>query len=799
MKDLFSSKGGVTYPAPQSSTGTLKALVVRNQSEFGRRLAILTEDESLMIGHDVHAADYAFDPEDVEIPTGFSVGKAIDLAGKRNYFPVFSAVRIPYPSEQISELVRTGRYDLAKYGQMSDLITEQDPVGSVKHFGPVVATSELFNHNGLINNYQFSFTLSQGDVNLNIVLDALKHPARMTADLNSQLAERLPGVKGFIQMEPDAEEVGLYTMTLHLSVNKHAGHVEMHPCSFDFAEPLTSENSTIKWHAPHLNSEMTEGVRIELDASTPIGNDIVLSNLTHGTPLSPEALFAQHETMEDVELQERDGFLWYKKTIGSESFAPYSRDPRFNIAILELNMSEMPGQTLKLKGVQYQPINFNDDPVPADLLVVSAFGNVVGEDGGEEFNTVLLQADASIQQGRLTAEFPFTARNDADVEIGELAGVTGEILAHPNVATEQKKYYIAVITRAEQHDQMPMFREPNGTTLILKMQAVQHLGHRIDSGLTVELDYDDVYLNPLAPLTLPTLQGHFEDDEIVEGRVMVPHEDFIEFEMQNMNIGVDRTELAYTLDGLSLQTLLSRGSYFNTYRLELEMKSLKRGDTAYLGYMTNRDLEVVMNYPSTDLGLTIPLSTTWLKGRPGNNMSTPFELKGRILGGFAGAPLKHATAVNWSLRLGEGETPDYVYLPQTVLPEAGSLGDEFTFLLDKADFDGMVNGSYPLAVVLEVTYPWESESRFFIADQMLHISDYVETGDKLPNVVPQSFSIRIPKDATLITISDANEERALYVIDNIQDINNNSLDGDNELYVEVLSLESENGGGPVAS
>ena len=729
MKDLFSSKGGVTYPAPQSSTGTLKALVVRNQSEFGRRLAILTEDESLMIGHDVHAADYAFDPEDVEIPTGFSAGKAIDLAGKRNYFPVFRAVRIPYPSEQISELVRTGRYDLAKYGQMSDLITEQDAVGSVKHFGPVVATSELFSHNGLLNNYQFSFTLSKGENHLNIVLDALKHPARMTADLNAQLAERLPGVKGFIQMEPDVEEDGLYTMSLYISVNKHAEFVEMHPCSFNFADPLTSGNSLIKWHAPHLNTELTEGVRIEPEASTPIGNEVILSELSQRLPLNPEALFASHETMEDVQLQERDGFLWYKKTIGSEGFAPYSHDPRFNIAILELNMPEMPGQTLKLKGVYYQPVNFNDDLIPADLLVVSAFGNVVGENVGEEFNTVLLQADASIQLDRLTSKFPFTARNDADVEIGELAGVTGEVLAHPNVNTEQKKYYIAVITRAERDDQMPMFREPKGTTLILKMQAVQHLAHRIDSGLTVELDYNDVYMNPHANLVMPTLLGRFEDDEIVEGRVMVPHEDFIEFEMQNMNISVDRTELAYTLDGLSLQTLLSRGNYFNSYRLELEMKSLKRGDTAYVGYMTKRDLEVVMNYPSSDLSLAIPTSTTWLKGRPGNNMSTPFELKGRILGGFAGAPLKHATALRWSIRLGEDEGPDYVYLPQTVLPEAGSLGDEFTFLLDKADFDGMVNGSYPLAVVLEVTYPWEAESSFFIASQTLIISDYVESGD----------------------------------------------------------------------
>lgn len=798
MKDLFSSKGGVTYPAPQSSTGTLKALVVRNQSEFGRRLAILTEDESLMIGHDVHAADYAFDPEDVEIPTGFSAGKAIDLAGKRNYFPVFRAVRIPYPSEQISELVRTGRYDLAKYGQMSDLITEQDPVSSVKHFGPVVATSELFSHNGLLNNYQFSFTLSKGESHLNIVLDALKHPARMTADLNAQLAERLPGVKGFIQMEPDVEEDGLYTMTLYISVNRHAEFVEMHPCSFNFADPLTSSNSLIKWHAPHLNTELTEGVRIEPDASTPIGNEVILSELSQRIPLNPEALFAFHETMEDVELQERDGFLWYKKTIGSEIFAPYSNDPRFNIAILELNMPELPGQTLKLKGVQYLPDNFNDPATPADLLVVSAFNNAVNDYPGDEFNTVLLQGDVSRHQGRLTAKFPFTARNDADVEIGELAGVTGEILAHPNVDAEQKKYYIAVITRAEHPDQMPMFREPKGTTIILKMQAVQHLGHRLDSGLTVELDYDDVYLNPQSPLTLPTLQGHFEDDEIVEGRVMVPHEDFIEFEMQNMSISVDRTELAYTLDGLSLQTLLSRGSYFNTYRLELEMKSLKRGDTAYVGYMTKRDLEVVMNYPSTDLSLSIPSTITWLKGRPGNNMSTPFELKGRIIGGFPGAPLKHTTAVRWSIRLGSDDAPDYVYLPQTVLPEEGTLGDEFSFLLDKADFDGMANGSYPILVLLEVTYPWERQSRFFFARQTLIISDYVENGDKLPNVVPQSFSISLPKDATSITISDANEERALYVIDNIQDNNYNSLDGDNDIRVEVLSLESAEGGNPGA-
>lgn len=789
MKDLFSSKGGVTYPAPQSSTGTLKALVVRNQSEFGRRLAILTEDDSLMIGHDVHAADYAFDPENVEIPTGFTAGKAIDLAGKRNYFPVFRAVRIPYPSEHIDELVRVGRYDLAKYGQLSDLITEQDATASAKHFGPVVATSELFNHNGLINNYQFSFTLSQGNANLNIVLDALKHPARMTADLNSQLAKRLPGVKGFIQMEPDAEEVGLYTMTLHLSVNKHAGHVEMHPCSFEFTEPLTSDNSAIKWHAPHLNSELTEGVRVEQETITPIGNEIVLSNLTQDTSRNPEALFAQHETMEDVQVQENGGFLWYKKVISAEGFSPYSRDPRFNIAILELNMPELPGQTLKLKGVHYQPVNFNDDPIPADLLVVSAFGNVVGENVGEEFNTVLLQADASIQLDRLTAKFPFTMRNDADVEIGELAGVTGEVLAHPKVNTEQKKYYIAVIARADRDNKMPMFRDPMGTTLILKMQAVQHLAHRIDSGLTVELNYDDVYMKPHANLPMPTLLGRFEDDEILEGRVMVPHEDFIEFEMQNMSISVDRTELAYTLDGLSLQTLLSRGSYFNSYRLELEMKSLKRGDTAYVGYMTKREMEVVMNYPSTDLSLAIPASTTWLKGRPGNNMSTPFELKGRITGGFLGAPLKHATALRWSIRLGVAEGPDYVYLPQTVLPEAGTLGNEFTFLLDKADFDGMANGSYPLAVVLEVTYPWEPESRFFIADQSLIISDYVESGDKLPNVVPQSFSISLPKDATSITISDANEERALYVIDNIQNSNYNSLNGDNALIVEVRSLE----------
>lgn len=108
-------------------------------------------------------------------------------------------------------------------------------------------------------------------------------------------------------MEPDEVEDGLYTMTLYISVNKHAEFVEMHPCDFDFNDPLTSMNSSIKWHAPHLNTELTEGVRVELEAITPIGNEVILSELSQQTPLNPEALFATHVTMEDVELQERDG------------------------------------------------------------------------------------------------------------------------------------------------------------------------------------------------------------------------------------------------------------------------------------------------------------------------------------------------------------------------------------------------------------------------------------------------------------------------------------------------------------
>ena len=119
MKDIKSSLGGSTYPADENP-GALKAIVVRSKGAYGRRVGILTENDTILAGSKLHAADYRHQPTPVtQLPAGFTNGVVVELAPERIYHTAFT-FQNTLPFEAFSGEVRCQMSDVISLGISED-------------------------------------------------------------------------------------------------------------------------------------------------------------------------------------------------------------------------------------------------------------------------------------------------------------------------------------------------------------------------------------------------------------------------------------------------------------------------------------------------------------------------------------------------------------------------------------------------------------------------------------------------------------------------------------------------------
>ena len=728
MKDILSSQAGTTgvslTPGETGPIGepgvTIKGIALRNLGEYGRRVAIVTTDDSLVLGKDIHAADYAHLPEDLtgdELPEGFQVGKTVELNPKRNYHLVFHGEDFAYPAGSLNRLAAVGYEDLKKYSEMSDFIHNPEVTESQIHHGSVITTAELRQHSGLLNNYYFSMSLFHAGKYHHIALDAFKHPARMTADLNYQLDQKIPGVKGIVTVTPISGRDGRYFVDIYLSVNKKVQGLELHPADIEHFVPEIAGDD-LGWQSYHVNNWLGDALQISveeasvfMDAPRQTGFDEAPVTLQeHFEAAVDIADFHRHVVEGNADVLDVE--------IPPEAFKPYFADPRYNVALVRINPLVLTSQTWKLANVEY---HLGDNATqPADLLAVA---NTFNE--GETItgvNSVLFTEVGSAERQVFHHSHIAPVRLDKDIEFAERAGLTHDIIQTytTNEDVSQTVFYIAVIAMPDLEHDLPMFRTPRSTTVRLHMIKTQYLGHHIDKGLNLNFHYDDVYSKTGEDLPLEMLEGQFEDDQILAGEVSLG-----EVTYNITDIVRDGNNVMYNIPGLNAAALFYAG-YQAQYDLPFKLKSLRLRESVAMGYETTNTLRVNMTYPETDLGLQVTDSISWVKGSPTNVMDMPFYVNGNILGGFANAPLKHATSVAWEFKIDAGAT--LVLKDSSGLPIQGELGTDVLLGLDKVDLEALADGDHTLSIQLTATYPWLAEPVVVNTDVTFTVSTYVAGG-----------------------------------------------------------------------
>ena len=141
---------------------------------------------------------------------------------------------------------------------------------------------------------------------------------------------------------------------------------------------------------------------------------------------------------------------------------------------------------------------------------------------------------------------------------------------------------------------------------------------------------------------------------------------------------------------------------------------------------------------------------------------------GTSLGGFTGAPLKHATTVEWEFYIVDGVliTPT----DTTDLPDKGSLFNSVKVGFDKAIFEALDDTEHLLNIKLTVRYPWLTDPVVNTVAVPIYTSVYVppEAGE---DVKQYEIGFTLPENVIGIQIYDPDTDETILTIESLYDIN----------------------------
>jgi len=452
MKDIKSSLGGTTFPADENP-GTLKAIVVRNKGSYGRRIGILAENGTVIAGSKLHAADYRHTPEEiVEFPDGFNSGLAVELSAQRIYHSAFvfnntiatEASGLPSDLKQMSSIIETGISSTESY----------DPETS----GDVFKLDSVLNGREIKGRNHLSFSLILGGQTYHLGLEFNKHPAKLTADLNSALANIHPKLRGVVCL--NSRNVDGITGEWEIKLAAPNGQILQIPKTNFIVENINAAEPGLasygSFQTLHLNNLIADG--IELTATTRTTYEMEpLSDPNFGNAKTVAELVADAFKVEQEITNELEHWGYFFD-IPANRFHPYIHDPRYRIALVELSTDYRDGDLHRLEKVTYDAYTGKG----ADLLTVPKDSS----NSDPSYGTYLIDIDASLAAGKLVGGVePIVLNNDGEQTIVEQGGINYDI-ANGNIYGT--RFAIAVIAPPNYYNGFsPLFRSVATTTPIM--------------------------------------------------------------------------------------------------------------------------------------------------------------------------------------------------------------------------------------------------------------------------------------------------------------------------------------------
>lgn len=196
MKDLKSTLGGGTVPVTLGNDGVLKGIIVSNKGDVGRRVGIFTNTPEITVGSKLHSADYRMTSKATTVPDGYLSGREVELAAKKEYSVVFDVEA----SAPFNAMHKQKSAPFTYIGSASANGLDQ----AMEYVPYTLKTHTLATPCDIIDNHWFSMTLNLDGTDHHIAINAMKHPAAMTADLNAALAKIHPELRGFISVSPSS-------------------------------------------------------------------------------------------------------------------------------------------------------------------------------------------------------------------------------------------------------------------------------------------------------------------------------------------------------------------------------------------------------------------------------------------------------------------------------------------------------------------------------------------------------------------------------------------------------------------
>lgn len=417
MKDINSSLGGGTYPAPDDTPGTIKGITVRNRGQYGRRVGIFTNEPNLVVGSKLHAGDYRHTPEEPEtIIDGYQAGKTVELSGMRTYHTIFSfkasapfhllSTKLKHKNSRMGSAIANGILTAIAY----------DPATSVNDLN----LGDFTLGRGFVARNHVSLTLNIAGTNHNFALDTNKHPALLTADLNYQLANVNHNLRAYVAIAKDGEfsleQSAIWT--IHLAVPTSASvKVPRTNYNVELYNPVNADGSTGlgTFQGTHLNNSLLKGLDVQRTTMTEYDM----------TPLA-DSQFATAPTVAQLVMGMKSWTNVYPNTpdwsimhiLLATDFKVLKQDTRYKIALVEISPSYVNGDLHQLISANYVK---GGERTPAEFLIV-------GRDGDDQtYGTRLIDVERSVAQNRLVGlgEEQVQVLNDSLQYLPEKGGVNG--------------------------------------------------------------------------------------------------------------------------------------------------------------------------------------------------------------------------------------------------------------------------------------------------------------------------------------------------------------------------------------
>ncbi len=703
MKDYLSAQGGLTFKNSEMEDMLYVGLAITNKADRARRLGIYTKSQ-FSYGSGEFFGDADHDVKLIEPTVGFTHGVEVGLTANQDYHHVIdAAVDLPYGKSY--NFAGIGAKELSRYAE-SSLVTARLNVQNSQLTASDVKDGQVYHLGEYLRNDHlhilsfFSLTIKHNDVSHHFGFDGLKHPALLTRDLNRQLANKIPGVRGFFSKKM-SDSVGI---NLYLSVEEKVGEIQI----------PAETHSTIHYPSPTVAvlPSFDQGMHLNafLDA------DVTLSHtgMVKGTVIEsalPEVSFASvtttaSELIENAtkmkptdSITSDEKYLIWETDIVASQFKNLEIDSRYNATVVQLTPPDFfPDKALSLAKVEYV---IDGVATPADL--VPCFRNLYDGTSTPDFRKGVIFTDALSADNQRWDDKPdsmgmfgcfvFEDKSTRDHVIVETVGQTAEV--KQNDGTPMPTYYIAVVAPpSTDADSSPFFRTPKDVKLRLTYFLYEEA--EFIQPVVVDAEYDFL-----------SKTGYLDYDHPVDYKHLVI--DSGEFQHNGVRYTISTSPNSSGRLTTSVQLddgAITAGSYPESFEVNFELTALlspyrKSGDYAVVKKPFTFNCNV--KYPNTDVVFTDILPKTYTRGIIGNDLEADetFTFK----------------ADRDIFNLGSTEIVTKAYfdpeqpleLSQRLTGPDGSL----SFAVKRAALENQPLGEQTLTFEISSTYPWKTENQIY--------------------------------------------------------------------------------------